>query len=285
MLVQLLLVAARLASAETVILKDGSTLRGALKQADEQNVTLETPDGTLTIKRDRVQRIDYGAAEPPAPMPSEVPLVPRSAQRRRFMVGLDLFGPANAGNDLQDDMQIGASALAGLGYSVAGSLQTKAAAGFRGSYLRPLTDEFSLGGSLGYLVGPESEGALNVAGGGLSGVLTVKREVSWFRVLLESRAHFAISERAAINLGGGVGLANGRVNQELTCAGSACTVNGSKTTSSASWSGLTWELSPEFTYSRFLAAFKVAGFPKYKGSSNLSIIKWTTTGFQLGFLF
>lgn len=308
MLSLMLLAVVQFANAETVTLKDGSTLHGTVKKADAEAVELETPDGTLSIKRDRIMSINYAKPDeaksednadtlpkvsssnpaPPtrtqAPLPAEQPPMIQPRRAGRLSLALDIFTPANAGDALGTDFQDGASALAGLGYSVNGKVETNAAVGFRLAYFAALSPSMDFGGSAGYISGPKSEGSLSVAGGGLSGVLGLERSISFFRFLVEGRKRFPFSDRAAFSLGAGIGMANGRVSQDLTCTGSACTTNGSKTTSSASWSGFTWEVSPEIGYRSLIVGLKFAGFPKFGGNSDMSKIEWTSTGFQFGFV-
>jgi opacity protein-like surface antigen len=56
--------------AETVYLKDGGQLHGSIISAGPERIELATENGTMAIRRDRIQRIEYGTASPPA-VPSQ----------------------------------------------------------------------------------------------------------------------------------------------------------------------------------------------------------------------
>ena len=89
-----LVVAMMLASpalAETILLKDGSRMTGTILGADADSVRFQTPDGVLTIRRERIQSIDYGT-EPPAPRSTSPPATspPAATSPPRDKVGRDL---------------------------------------------------------------------------------------------------------------------------------------------------------------------------------------------------
>ncbi len=278
--------------AETVYLTDGTKLVGTIKKSDAEAIELETPDGTLVIKRERIILMDSQTKPPaaaPAPeTPKPVPAAAPDATPRRsgkIVLTLDFFGAGNSSKALESDFQLGAVAAAGAGYSVNGALKTTGAVGARAAYLVPINPQVDLGASLGLIGGPNSEGSLRVAAGALTGVLTLERKLSFLRFLFEERTKFPITDRLAFNVGGGIGIASGNVEQELLCVGTACTTSGSRTTSKASWTGFSWELTPEMTYRRLLLALRIAGMPSFKGNDSLSKIEWTTAGFSIGFFF
>ena len=62
-LVVMTLFGSKSATAETVLLKDGSVLRGTIKKADAEGVEIETQDGTLQIKKERIEKIDYTGSQ------------------------------------------------------------------------------------------------------------------------------------------------------------------------------------------------------------------------------
>jgi hypothetical protein len=89
------------AGAETVYLKDGTRLMGRVTQAGAGGVTVETPDGLLEVKRERIDHIDYtepGAVPPPgAPTDGHVPAKVKTAEHlNSIVVGLGGTIPAGA---------------------------------------------------------------------------------------------------------------------------------------------------------------------------------------------
>ncbi len=71
------------ASAETILLKDGSRMTGTIVSAGADSIQFQTPDGVLTIRRERIQSIDYGSAPtPPAPNAAQTapPQAPEATQ-------------------------------------------------------------------------------------------------------------------------------------------------------------------------------------------------------------
>jgi opacity protein-like surface antigen len=65
------------AQAAVVYLKDGSQVRGTIVGGTARELQVHTPDGTLTIATDRIQRIDYAETAPAAaPAPTPTPSAP-----------------------------------------------------------------------------------------------------------------------------------------------------------------------------------------------------------------
>jgi len=58
-------------NAETLHLKDGSVLQGTVISADTDTVKVQTPDGVLQIKKERIENVDYAAAMDSSPSPSQ----------------------------------------------------------------------------------------------------------------------------------------------------------------------------------------------------------------------
>ncbi|MDD5657995.1 MAG: hypothetical protein PHF00_12160 [Elusimicrobia bacterium] len=61
------------ARAEVVRLKDGTRLSGTIRSAAPDHIELETPNGTMRVRRDRIAGIDFGAAPAAAVPPSAPP--------------------------------------------------------------------------------------------------------------------------------------------------------------------------------------------------------------------
>lgn len=226
-------------------------------------------------------------AEVRAPEPRKEeprPLSPNRPRRKgRVMLSLDIFRPANSGDGFHEDAQAAADVLAGVGYTVTGTVETKSAIGGRIGYMVPVADRVEVGASAGYLSGPDSKGTLVARAGGLTGNLAVERDVWFARFLGHATYRIPVTDAAAVRLGAGLGVATGRASQTVRCTGNACT--GSSSDVSAGWTGLSWELSPELQIDRFLVGYKYAGFPRFKGSDGVSKMKWTTSSVYLGVAF
>lgn len=195
----------------------------------------------------------------------------------------DAFLPANAGNGLRDDMQAGMNQWGGMGYASVGSIETTAAVGGRLGVMVNLAEEFDLGISGGYIVGPNSNCFISLAGGGKSAVVSDKREVSFIRFLVEPTVNAKMSEYAAFHLAAGLGIAEGQTEETFTCMGTACLTNTGHDIST--WCGFTWEVSPYFTIKDFILGARYAGFPEFKGNSSNAKIEWTSAGLFTGFKF
>lgn len=280
------------ASAETLYLKDGSRIKGTIKLATSDLVEIETPNGLLSVKKERIRSIDYSAevAETSTPRPSAPPPIHNPSEslrpygKGRIFTSLDYYLPANAGNGFKDDAQAAAVAIAGIGYNVTGSVKTLGGLGGRLGFLVPVSEMVELGASGGYIMGPNSEAKLTLTSPGNNGVATVNRSVSFLRFLVEERTKFPLSEESSFRLGAGVGAAHGKITDELICIGTACTRPGVPESESADWSGFAWEITAEFMFRNMSFGSRFAGFPKFN-DSNLSKMEWTTPGFFFGYAF
>ena len=58
-----LLILPSFALADVIHLKDGTRLEGEIKTMDEAEIKIRLPYGTLTVKREDIQRIEFGAHE------------------------------------------------------------------------------------------------------------------------------------------------------------------------------------------------------------------------------
>lgn len=207
------------------------------------------------------------------------------SKKIRPFVTLDLFLPGNAGDGLWQDAQTGMRQLSGAGYSSVGSIESKAAIGGRIGIMAPVSEAFDIGFSGGYIAGPNSDVSITATGGGRTGVLTDKRELSFARFLVEPTFNVKMSDTSAFHMAAGLGVAHGTTRETATCAGTACTVNGTIANYSSTWDGFTWEFSPYFSFSKGLAGLRYAGFPKFSGSATNSKVEWTTLGFFGGITF
>lgn len=207
------------------------------------------------------------------------------AGKINFYGTFDVFLPANAGDGLWDDTQVGTQQLSGMGYSSVGSMKTTAAVGGRLGLMVQIVEAFDIGVSGGYIAGPNSDSSITAVGGGMSAILSDKREVSFARFLVEPTVNVKMGESSAFHLGAGLGLASGRTEETITCTGNACKVNGNIAKNSSTWNGFAWEISPYFSHKHGIFGARYAGFPAFKGNSNNSKIEWTSAGFFAGLKF
>lgn len=129
------------ALAETILLKDGSRMTGTIVGADADSVRFQTPDGVLTIRRERIQSIDYGA-ETTVPRPVSPPAAsPPAATPPPQTVPVETTAPADANSK---SFQF----ILEPGYRFATS---EAEGGFSGNVaaMSRITPTVSLGGSVG----------------------------------------------------------------------------------------------------------------------------------------
>ncbi len=201
----------------------------------------------------------------------------------RPFVAAEVFLPTNAGKGLEDDSLAGASQLNGAGYTTLTTVETRAAIGFRGGVKAKVSKAFELGLSGGYILGPDSDVRITATAPGLTGVLTDKREVNFFRFLVEPTFIAPLSESSAFHLGAGLGIGRGSVDETFSCTGNACLASTSKT--SSKWTGFTWEVSPYFTTGHAMYGIRYAQFPKFSGNANNSKIEWSTFAFFAGIVF
>jgi len=83
--VLLLVALPHIVSADMVYMKDGKSLEGEVLSVDETEIRILLPYGTLTVKRDDVQRIDFGPPEekpepPSMKRPEEKPKTPSTEE-------------------------------------------------------------------------------------------------------------------------------------------------------------------------------------------------------------
>lgn len=284
--------AASTASAETLYLKDGSRIRGTIKLANADLVEIETPNGLLSVRKERITSIDYSAevaenstSRPSTPTPRQTPSDSlRPYGRGRIFTSVDYYLPANAGDGVRDTFQASIVEAIGLGYTAASySAKTTGGLGGRLGYLIPVSESVELGLSGGYVNGPKTTGKINVSNGGFTGAIAYNRSVSFLRFLVEERTKFPLSEKSSFRVGGGIGVAHGTVTEDVTCTGPACLKTA--TSESTTWSGLAWEFTAEFMLQSMSFGSRFAGFPKFKGDTNLSKIEWTTPGFFFAYAF
>jgi hypothetical protein len=121
------------------------------------------------------------------------------------------------------------------------------------AYEKPDSD-FLYGASVGYVKGPELE--LDFYDDfGLK--FSARESVRFTRILMEGNRKFSLGKASSLNLGVGAGLGAGRLSGKLDSYDSEV---------SESWTGLTWEVSPGFTWTGEKYSFSIGAvfmqFPK-----------------------
>lgn len=144
---------------------------------------------------------------------------------------------------MNDEVRKAAVDLISLGAtSAAYSVETKAAGGIRLGGLYPIAENTSVGASVGYIGGPNSDVKITVTP---TGAYVGDRKVRFLRFLAEGQQKLPFGEHWAFVLGAGAGLANGSVKEEYTGTGSLASAG--TTSNSKTWTGFTAEVSPAFT--------------------------------------
>lgn len=184
----------------------------------------------------------------------------------------DYFLPGTAGQGLFNDANAVASYLNGIGYSVTGQMLTKPAPGLRAGFMLQFSRYFDLGFSFGYILGPKSTLEIKATAPGLTGTIKDQRGITFMRYLLEPVFSVPINDTWVFHLGTGGGIAQGKVEEKISCTGNAC--RNVEVTGRSSWSGLTWEVSPYVSYGQWMFGARYAAFPEFKGSSSNSKIQW-----------
>lgn len=211
---------------------------------------------------------------------------PARAQARpwRFFVNYDYFLPQNSGDGLKSQLNTQSVKLLAQGYSSTQvSVNTQGGNGARFGVRHPIDSHSDLGLSLGYIVGPTMNGALNADGGPGFGGETVNRTVVYLRYLVEGRFTFPVDDRWTLAMGSGFGLSTGRVEQTCDQSGTvACPVANTRRT----WTGFAWEFTPSASYRLKTATIhfglRYAGFPEFSGNDQIADIDWIAYGAFLG---
>ncbi|MEA3307707.1 MAG: hypothetical protein U9Q34_07975 [Elusimicrobiota bacterium] len=146
----------------------------------------------------------------------------------------------------------------------ASNVDSIGALGLRFTYLHPISDSMELGGSLGYIMGPNAEYKTGLSGGSSDW----ERDMNFVRVLGEFKIGIPISDNWIFKPGLSAGMAFGNISY-----------SGART-GSDSWSGFAWEVSVPFIYKNYIFSAKYAGFPTGSSSD-----EWNTFGFSAGYRF
>lgn len=212
-----------------------------------------------------------------------------AAERKwKILAGYDYYFPQDAGEGLKNQLNSESDALIAQGYdSTNFGVFTHGGSGARVGFLYPFSERTQLGAALGYVIGPTMNANFAAQSGFFgNGGLTVDRAVDYVRLLGNARVNLANAGRWGFDLDSAWGVGFGRVDQSCTASGSlTCPF----TTTSKSWAGFTWEVSPTVTLrlknATLTLAPRYAGFPKFNGNDQIPPIEWETFGIFFGAAF
>lgn len=209
----------------------------------------------------------------------------------RIFEALEVFWPGSADDALLQDQQAAARALVAGGFvSANASVRRQSALGARVGLLLPHSIEgLDLGVSAGYLSGPNSKAEIRAVDAAQApGMLSYDRRLQFLRALLEARMNVPLAGRWSVNLGGGVGAAQGFGRISCSASGSLagrCPYDYVTT----AWNGFSWELASSLDYrvssTNLALGVYYAGLPRFDGTSSVSRIVWTPLGVFFGAAF
>jgi opacity protein-like surface antigen len=218
------------------------------------------------------------------------PYVPRPA---RLFWQVDFWTKDGAFEEDEEAVRRFVEALPGAGYTGAsGSVSTSGGLGFRFGLLKPTRSGIDLGGSVGYVLGPEQE--VRIRGSGSpsgAGELQSRAETDFFRAMLEAQKELPLLGRVALRLKAGLGLASGRIRAEDRASGSFVTALGFAAADDYSrrWNGPTWEFVPSLLLKGRGVDVEVgaglAGFPTMKEDGDFNEFRWRPIGLRFGLEF
>jgi hypothetical protein len=222
--------------------------------------------------------------------PSELeaePEVDEGPRRWRFFGGVEYWDKANAFKSVEDawresfeDYDIGT-----LSSRRSGGLGVRA-----GVFLQAPGRGLDWGASLGAIQGPEGKFSIyteDLPPSPATWTETDNYKTKFVRALLHVRKRFQVSERVDVRLGGGIGVAHGRTENEYTCSSTGMGGCDSYDAVSEDFLNLTYEVGPgiAFTGEKVDVDFSIlyASFPRLPQADNsLPAFKWNPIGVRLG---
>lgn len=150
----------------------------------------------------------------------------------------------------------------------------------------------ALGGSVGYVLGPDEEVTLNaVSDFAEDGRQQKLVETDFMRVMLEAQTRTPLTRRTELRIGGGVGLARGRIRQDTGNAGSFVSAleYPASQSNTRTWDGVTWEVSPALAFigevMQVELGLSYALFPSMDADNTFNAFDWSPVGLHLKFEF
>ncbi|MBI4396439.1 MAG: hypothetical protein HY548_05045 [Elusimicrobia bacterium] len=284
-------------AAVAVSLKNGKTVTGALKSANEDQLIIDTEDGQITILRGNIDRV---AEVPPnavdgerGPVISEdepaPPLTVKPRKQKSFFVQTIFWDAAGAYSPAEDDLSKRVSALNGGGTgSYSGDSTVVPGQGFRLGFLFPMTDRgMEYGWSLDYTKGPGLEQRIVRRLSSFSSATdTWTYGTSFIRLLNETQKRIGRGKRVELRLRGAVGLASASITEDYNYTGTGSLASSRSKMNESRWLAFSGEASASLGFTlRGMAidAGVVYGvFPKRSKDTDFPEFNWTPMGFRLG---
>jgi hypothetical protein len=149
-----------------------------------------------------------------------------------------------------------------------------------GFWIPTETEGFNLGLSFGFTKGPRGNFKLTSA----SDFTGSKDHVEFYRMLLEVKEEFTLSEWCKIGIRGGTGFARGEVRETSRTSGPM--FGNTSGTAANHGTGIVWEAGPFVTLIGgsipVVLGLVYTDFPKIKETEEFRKIKWTPIGLRLG---
>ena len=207
-------------SGETVYLKDGSKIEGAITRTNKRMIRLDRKNGYLLINKKEIDRIEYSAVSEQVPVSTQAAVQNNPFLERHYRSGVyfqaeyyglnSLFGTVAADiGDALDDYGY-------TQYSVKTSYKN-GAVGFRVGRWIGAREYFDWGNSFTYLKIPQATFRLSSSGGGLpslNGEFNYKANLLIY--LLEFKKDFEQNQNVFLRVGAAGGAVNISQSTEVT---------------------------------------------------------------------
>jgi hypothetical protein len=219
---------------------------------------------------------------------------PRAKKSVKGFMRLDAWVREEAYKADHEQARASVPGFLSIGYdSASASAKETGGMGLRGGLLwlsreRPV----AMGGSVGYVLGPEQELTLNaVDAAAEDGRRHTLMETDFLRVMFEAQARATLARRVELRVGGGAGLAKGRIRRNVGNSGSfvsALQYEASRS-NARSWDGLAWEVSPALAFlgeeTELELGLTYAYFPALAADGGFNAFEWSPLGVHLKFEF
>lgn len=176
--------------------------------------------------------------------------------------------------------------------SLTSDTKSKGGVGFRiGAMAKTPVEGLTVGGSLGYIMGPRFEGKENILLD--DGVVTQSSTEKWedesklWRYMAETKMSVPVGEKFQARIGFAIGAAALKVTEKITASESGDLANGSITSKhSISTMKLTWEIGPALAYVTDQLGVELAltysHMPDAEDLNTFQEFKWNPFGVRLG---
>lgn len=213
----------------------------------------------------------------------------KEKRKIKYYASYDYYLPGTSGDGLRDFNTALASNLSSKGFTnIDSHVDKRGGVGFRVGALYPLDRYAFIGGSLGYIVGPNVSSQLTANNPGVgTGSASINENVVLLRAMGETSLRFPFGGRYAFNLGTGWGISVGKIEQTCTAAGTLVGTNTcTASATSRSWTGITFTLAPSLSYrldrTELNLAVRYASIPRFGGKDGIAPVDWKTVGLSFG---